>query len=105
MASRPPMHRVGAQHAAPLTQRAVLELGIDVPVMRADAGPAGTVTLYLYGGRIVVWEPAQGDSPSAPPLLRSPAPPPPAPSGEGAPAAEAAAPAPAQKRPSRKKGV
>jgi len=90
MASRPPMHRVGAQHAAPLTQRAVLELGIDVPVMRADAGPAGTVTLYLYGGRIVVWEPEEAQAPR---------------SGEGAPAAEAAAPAPAQKRPSRKKGV
>jgi len=69
------------------TQRAVLELGIDVPVMRADAGPAGTVTLYLYGGRVVVWEPAAGDSPS----------------GEVAPTAEATAPAPAKKRPSRRK--
>ena len=40
-----------------LLQRAVLELGVDVPVYRTEAGPGGTVTLYLYGGRVTIWQP------------------------------------------------
>jgi len=43
----------------------VLELGIDVPVMRAESSPAGGVILYLYGGRTVVWDPAPALTPSA----------------------------------------
>ena len=42
-----------------LLQRACLELGVDVPVMRCDAGQNGTLTLYLYGGRVVTWKPEE----------------------------------------------
>ena len=61
---------------ANIIQRAVLELGIDVPIYRADPTPEGGLTLYLFGGRIVTWTPRQqpadprqqpADSPAAPP--------------------------------------
>ena len=40
-----------------LLQRAVLELGVDVPVYRTQAAPGGTITLYCYGGVIRTWQP------------------------------------------------
>lgn len=50
-------------------KRAVLELGIDVPIMRTEHTPQGLV-LYLYGGRVVVFplldrEPPQPIEPPA----------------------------------------
>ena len=39
-----------------LLQRAVLELGIDVPVYRSE-DREGVIVLYLYGGRVVEWTP------------------------------------------------
>lgn len=63
----PPMHM------ASLLQRAVLELGIDVPVYRTEAGPNGTLTLYLYGGSVAVWQPAPGDGGPEHAFRRAPA--------------------------------
>jgi len=50
-----------------LLQRAVAELGIDVPIYRTEAGPNGTITLYCYGGMIRQWQPPASDS--LPPVL------------------------------------
>jgi len=69
-------------------ERAIRELGIDVPVMRAEVAPDGTITLYLYGGQQLTWSPPKPKSaprraepalaipqpPTTPPATATPAP-------------------------------
>jgi predicted flap endonuclease-1-like 5' DNA nuclease len=47
----------------PNTKRAVLELGINVPIYRTEAGPNGVVILYAYGGTRYEWDPGHAQDP------------------------------------------
>jgi len=49
----------------PFLQRAVLELGIDVPIYRVEETPEG-LRLYVYGGRVLRWVPSPPPSPPLP---------------------------------------
>jgi predicted flap endonuclease-1-like 5' DNA nuclease len=44
-------------------KRAVLELGINVPIYRTESGPNGIITLYCYGGTRYEWDPQDNRDP------------------------------------------
>ena len=44
-------------------KRAVLELGINVPVYRTESGPNGVIILYCYGGTRHEWDPEDNTDP------------------------------------------
>ena len=54
-------------------KRAVLELGIDVPIYRTESGPNGVVILYAYGGTRYEWDPGRARDPER--AVAAPSPP------------------------------